>query len=101
MNRKLLERWLTSCLIAVVVLPVSLAVLLGLGSLLGALGDAGGAAICGRVALGAGVLFVVALVATTAASALTVLTPPRHRRPRRRRRRPEGRDTQDRPLGLS
>ena len=64
-----LRRGLAWCLVAVVLVPVALAVVLGLGGLLGALGDAAAAAACGRIALGLGVVFVVALVATTATSA--------------------------------
>lgn len=88
MNRDVLRRWLAWCVVAVLVLPAGLAVVLGLGGLLAALGDAAAAAACGRVALGLGVLFVTAVVATTACNALAILAPPRRRRPRRGRRRP-------------
>lgn len=79
---------------ATLLLPVVLAVVLGLGSLLHAVGDAAGARACGRVALGAGAAWLVAVVSTTAISALALLErgvdPPsvrrrRGRRPRRSR----------------
>lgn len=91
MKRNLLRRVLTWCVLAILLLPALLAVVLGLGALLGALGDASAATVCGRVALGLGVLLVVAVLATTATSALALIAPPpRGRGPRRRRHRPRG-----------
>lgn len=88
MTRNLLRRVLTWCVVAILLLPALLAVVLGLGALLAALGDAPAAAVCGRVSLGLGVLLVVVLLATTATSGLALLAPPpRDRRGRRRRRR--------------
>lgn len=86
MNRNLLRRGLARCLVAVLLLPVALVVVIGLGGLLAALGDGAGAAVCQRVALGLGALFATAVVAATACNALALLAPPR-RRPRRRGRR--------------
>ena len=90
MNRNLLRRGLARCLFAVLVLPVALAVVIGLGGLLAALGDGAGAAVCVRVSLALGALFVIAVVAATTCNALAILAPParrrRHRRPRRRPR---------------
>lgn len=100
MKRKLLERGLTWGLVAVVLLPVAVAVVLGLGALLAALGDTGASVACGRVALGIGVVFVVSLVATTVTTALAVLTPPRRRRRRRRRGQAPSGAAAERPLGL-
>lgn len=86
MNRNVLRRGLAWCFVAIVLVPLALAVVLGLGGLLAALGDEAGAAVCGRVALVLGVLLVVVAVATTAANALAFLLPRRRRRRRRRRR---------------
>lgn len=87
MNRKVVRRGLAWCVVALVLVPLSLAVVLGLGALLAALGDTTGAAVCGRVGLGLGVALVVVAVATTAANALALLAAPRRRRRRRTRRR--------------
>jgi hypothetical protein len=83
--------------VATLLLPVVLAVVLGLGGLLHGLGDAAGGRVCLRLALGVGAAWAVAIVATTVTSALATLaadgraSPPRPRwygrRPGRRRRR--------------
>jgi len=93
MNRHVLTRGLTWCVVAIILLPVLLAVVLGLGGLLAALGDSVAAAACGRVALALGVLLVAAVIGTTVVNALTLLAPPRRRRrrPARRRRPPDDR----------
>lgn len=74
---------------ATLLLPVVLAVVLGLGSLLAAVGDQSGAQACGRVALAAGAAWLVAVVATTAVSAVALLdradVPQQGRRNRGRR----------------
>lgn len=88
MNRNLLRRGLARCLVAVLLLPVGLVVVIGLGGLLAALGDGAGAAVCQRVALGLGVLLATAVVAATACNALAILAPPRRLPRRRGRRRP-------------
>ena len=86
-----LVRGLTLGLAAAVLLPIVLAVTLGTGSLLAAVGDTSAAAVCRRVALAIGMLWVVSLVATTVLSALLTLAGPRRpraglrRRPRRLR----------------
>ena len=90
MNRNVLKRGLAWCVVALVLVPVTLAVVLGLGGLLGALGDDAAAAVCGRIALWLGAILMVAVVVTTVASALVHLVPPTHR-PARRRRRGRGR----------
>jgi len=85
---------------ATLLLPVVLAVVLGLGSLLHAVGDESGARACGRVALAAGAVWLVAVVATTAVSAVALLERtdlPRHDR-RKRGRRPR-RDRKLRGIG--
>jgi hypothetical protein len=65
MSRRHLRRPLAWGLAATILLPVVLALLLGLGRLLNALGDESGAFVCDRVALLAGVLWPLAVVATT------------------------------------
>jgi hypothetical protein len=93
MHRPPIRAALTWGLVATLLLPVVLAVVLGLGSLLGAVGDQSGARACGRVALAAGAVWLVALVATTTVSAMALLERsdlPQHGR-RKRGRRP-GRD---------
>lgn len=60
-----------------VLLPVVLALVVGLGGLLHALGDHAGSIGCGRVALGLGVLWASAVAATAIGSGLLVLDLPR------------------------
>ena len=94
MNRDGLRRGLAWALVATLLLPVPLAVVLGLGALLGSLGDGSGAVACGRLGLGLGVAWLAAIVATVAATACVTLTqgpgrphgPPPRRAGRRRRR---------------
>jgi hypothetical protein len=69
MSRNHLRRPLAWCLAATILLPALLALLLGLGRLLAALGDASGARACDRIALLAAVLWAVAVVATTIVNA--------------------------------
>jgi|APCry1669189000_1035189.scaffolds.fasta_scaffold150045_2 membrane protein implicated in regulation of membrane protease activity len=85
MHRNSTNRGLICCLAATVLLPVALAVALGLGALLAALGDAWGAAACQRLALVAGGLWAVAVVATTVLNTVATLDDRGRRRPRRRR----------------
>lgn len=90
MHRSPIRAALTWGVAATLLLPVVLAVVLGLGSLLGAIGDESGARACGRVALAAGAAWFVAVVATTAVSAVALLDRaerPRHDRRKRGRRR--------------
>lgn len=81
MRRNPIRRALLWGVAATLLLPAALAVLIGLGGLLGGLGDVAGSRVCLRTALGMGVVWVIALVATTAASAIAHLD----QRPRRRR----------------
>jgi hypothetical protein len=69
MRRNHLRRPLAWCLAATILLPAVLALLLGLGRLLAALGDVSGATACDRIALLAAVLWAVAVVATTIVNA--------------------------------
>lgn len=80
MHRPPIRAAVTWGLVATLLLPVVLAVVLGLGGLLGAVGDESGARACRRVALAAGAVWLVAVVATTAASAVAVLERPEPRR---------------------
>jgi hypothetical protein len=77
MSRRHLRRPLAWGLAATILLPMVLALLLGLGRLLNALGDESGAFVCDRIALLAGVLWALAVVTTTiinAAINATLLT---------------------------
>ena len=90
MNRPAIKTALLWGVAATLLLPVVLAVVLGLGGLLAAVGDAAGAKACSRMALVAGAAWLVAIVATTATTALALLDqapPPRRLKQRRRRRR--------------
>lgn len=103
MNRNVLRRILARCVVALLLAPAALAVVLGLGGLLGALGDDVAAMACARVALALGVVLVLAVVATSATTALVLLAPPPPRRGRRRRggRRRRERLAVDRPAGTA
>jgi hypothetical protein len=92
MHHDPIRRSLLWGLAATVLLPIVLAVVLGLGALLAGLDDAAGAAACGRIGLVVGVIWLTAVVVTTAVNAVATLErhrPGRQRRPpgdRRRRR---------------
>ena len=86
---------LTWGLVATLLLPIVLAVVLGLGSLLSAVGDESGARACGRVALVAGAAWLVAVAVTTAVSAVALLERPADPRRGRRKR---SRRVRERPL---
>ncbi|MGB8853121.1 MAG: hypothetical protein WCC69_06105 [Pirellulales bacterium] len=89
MHRSPVRAALTWGLVATLLLPVVLAVVLGLGSLLNAVGDEAGSRACSRVALAAGAAWLVAVVATTTVSAVALLerpSLPRHGRRKRARR---------------
>jgi len=77
----------------VVLLPIALVVILGLGALLLGMGDGAGARFCGRILLAGGVAWVVSIVAMALATAALALDASRSRcrsagggRRRRRRR---------------
>ena len=73
---------LWAALVASVALPVFVMVMLGLGLLLESLGDADGWRWCGRIALAAGAVWVVAVVFTAIGGAVAALaSPPPRRRP--------------------
>lgn len=71
--RDILRRLLSWGVVSTLLLPVVLAVVLGLGALLGALGDGAGAAACGRLGLVVGAAWIVALAATSAACGIALL----------------------------
>jgi hypothetical protein len=54
-------------------LPIVFTVVLGLGALLGALGDAAGGQVCNRTALVVGAVWLIAVIATAVASGVAVL----------------------------
>ncbi|MEI6637604.1 MAG: hypothetical protein WCO99_13620 [Planctomycetota bacterium] len=93
MHRDPVRRALTWGAAATLLLPIVIAVVLGLGGLLGGLGDTPGARVCAWIGLAIGAVWITAIVATTAINAITVLERrpsrrPRHgRTPRRRGRR--------------
>lgn len=74
-------------LVAMLLLPVMLAIVLGLGGLLSALGDGSGAAICLRAGLVIAVLWLTSIVATVAGTTVVQLSQGPGRRPERMRRR--------------
>lgn len=93
MHRDPVRRALTWGAAATLLLPIVIAVVLGLGGLLGGLGDTPGARVCAWIGLAIGAVWITAIVATTAINAIAVLErrPPRRprhgRTPRRRARR--------------
>lgn len=68
-----LRRLLAWGVIAGVLLPVVLAIVVGLGTLLTSLGDEFGGAVCRRAALAVGVAWTVAVVSAALTSSLIVL----------------------------
>jgi hypothetical protein len=71
--RELIRRLLAWGVLLTLLLPMVIAVVLGLGSLLSSLGDEAGAAACGRVGLVIGVAWFLALAATATASGIMTL----------------------------
>ena len=71
--RERVRRFLAWGVLLAVLLPMVIAVVLGLGALLSSLGDEAGAAACGRVGLVIGVAWFLALAATATASGIVVL----------------------------
>lgn len=86
MRRRGLDRVLEGCLAAGLLLPILLALVLGMGGLLGGLGDGAGAIACGRIGLGLGVLWAAAVATASLINGLLTLDG-RRRRPRGKRRR--------------
>lgn len=71
--RELIRRLLACGVLLTLLLPMVIAVVLGLGALLSSLGDEAGAAACGRVGLVIGVVWFLALAATATASGIMTL----------------------------
>jgi hypothetical protein len=71
--RDLVRRLLAWGVLLTLLLPMVIAVVLGLGALLSSLGDETGAAACGRVGLVIGVAWFLALAATATASGIMTL----------------------------
>ena len=70
------KRVLTILVTAALVLPVAIAMILGVGRLLGAMQDAAGATVLDRVALAIGILWAVDLVCLLVAQGVNALGPP-------------------------
>lgn len=64
---------IVTALAAAIVLPITIAVLCGVGSLLGALGDASGSQAIGGVALACGIIWVLDLICLVLMLALNAL----------------------------
>lgn len=71
--REIVRRLLAWGVVLTLLLPMVIAVVLGLGGLLSSLGDQAGAAACGRVGLVVGVVWFMALAGTAAASGIMAL----------------------------
>lgn len=69
-----LQRILLKSLVGVIGLPIVIAVTVGVAALLAAVGDRVAARVCAFVALGAGALWVVVVVATLVSASLAVLS---------------------------
>ncbi|NQW49462.1 MAG: hypothetical protein HQ464_17010 [Planctomycetes bacterium] len=81
--REIVRRCLVWGVLFTLLLPVALAVVLGLGALLSSLGDNVGATACGRAGLAVGAVWVMALTATATAGGIMALMaldgpPPAH-----------------------
>jgi len=86
--RERVRRLLAWGVLLAVLLPMVIAVVLGLGALLASLGDKAGGVACGRIGLAIGVVWFLALAATSTASGIMTLEastsrPPEHPRPER------------------
>ena len=71
--RGIIRRLLLAGVTASLLLPIVVAVVTGLGVLLRAVGDDPAATVCGRVALIAGVCWLVAIITTAVASGAALL----------------------------
>lgn len=92
--RESLRRFLLWAVLLSLLLPVALAVVIGLGALLSAVGDKAGALACGRVCLVVGAAWLTALAGTaTVTGMLAVEGPPTRVRP------PDHGHAEERPAG--
>lgn len=71
--REIVRRLLAWGVVLTLLMPMVIAVVLGLGGLLSSLGDEAGGAACGRVGLVVGVVWFMALAGTAAASGIMAL----------------------------
>jgi hypothetical protein len=71
--RELVRRLLAWGVLLTLLVPMVIAIVLGLGALLSSLGDEGGAAACGRTGLALGVVWFLALAGTATASGILAL----------------------------
>lgn len=72
-TRGIIRRLLLAGVACSVLLPIVLAVVIGLGVLLQAVGDGAGGRVCGRAALVVGVCWLVAIITTAVASGAALL----------------------------
>lgn len=72
-TRGIIRRLLLAGVAGSVLLPIVLAVVIGLGVLLQAVGDVAGGRVCGRAALVVGVCWLVAIITTAVASGAALL----------------------------
>ncbi len=70
------SRILLALLVGALLLPVTICVVLGIASLLGAMGDSAGGCILQRIALGGGILWVINLVSLVVLLAIGTLRGP-------------------------
>jgi hypothetical protein len=71
--RDIVRRFLACGVLLAVLLPMVIAIVLGLGGLLSSLGDEAGAAACGRAGLIVGAVWFMALAGTATASGIVAL----------------------------
>ena len=71
--RGIVVRLLVGSLVAALLLPIVVGVVVGLAALLAAVGDASAAVACQRIALAAGVLWIVAIIATSVCGGVVAL----------------------------
>ena len=69
----MLARAVVVLLLVALVLPIAICVCAGVAALLGAVGDVAGGAVMGRIALGAGVLWTIDLIALVLVQAVAWL----------------------------
>ena len=86
---ELARRGLAGGVVATLLLPMVIAMVLGLGGLLSALGDETAAAACGRVGLVGGVVWFLAVAVTATVGGIVALDGTAPRRGRRARRQQE------------
>lgn len=71
--RSIVARLLVTALVAALLLPIALAVVLGLAALLDGLGDHVAAVVCRRSALAVGVAWIIAIIVTAVAGGIVAV----------------------------